>query len=457
MGKHVICVSLVSISLALLGGCSDTKKAPANASGTGAFGIITVGGRQKMYLPLSAPATGNAQIAVVDVGVRGNGTMGASALITNIDLGANMDTLNPGQPASGASTTGGDATLVIAASTRNRQIWFIDPTQDRVTGTLLLDMNAGQSGFSGGGGYVTGIATDSANHRAILSVWNGFAIVDFNTKTITRTILAAPSENFGFDSVNSRIIAPFYQCRTTGPVGATPPPCASYKTPNNLPILDGLNVIDLKDFTVYTYQDSMATNPAQPVGSLPDSAAIDASNGIALIPSEGRGDQNVIDFSRATFDKGSGNVTAPHQYVRGLDMEGVSIEPSSHFAFFEHEFSASVAVMNVLDANRGAGSVDGGIAAAPLRLGTMPNLPSGGAFANIGDPHGIAVTSSILDSKAVGFVVDTNRRWVARVDLAAMAALRPVSGVSLTAAEMAPVVTYLDGQNRVGSTPDGGR
>ncbi len=68
----------------------------------------------------------------------------------------------------------------------------------------------------------------------------------------------------------------------------------------------------------------------------------------------------------------------------------------------------------------------------------------------------IAVSSSILDGKAVGFVVDTNRRWVARIDLAAMAGLRPASGVSLSVTEMAPVVTYLDGQNRLGSTPDGG-
>src|SRR5262249_38795551 len=165
------------VSVALMAGCTDSKKAPMTANGTGAFGIVTVGGRQKMYLPLDPPTSGNAQIAVVDVGVRGNGVNGAGALITKIDLGPNMDTLNPSAGAAGASTTGGDASLVIAASRRNRHVWFIDPTKDQVVSTVLLDASFGRSQFSGGGGFVTGIASDSANHRAILSVWNGFAIV----------------------------------------------------------------------------------------------------------------------------------------------------------------------------------------------------------------------------------------------------------------------------------------
>ena len=43
------------------------------------------------------------------------------------------------------------------------------------------------------GGYVTGVAIDGANHRAILSVWDGFAIVDLTSRTVTRHIAAPPA------------------------------------------------------------------------------------------------------------------------------------------------------------------------------------------------------------------------------------------------------------------------
>ena len=268
------------------------------------------------------------------MGKTGNGVKGASALITDIDLGTSDD----------ATTTGGDASVIVAASTDNPTVWLIDPKADKVTKTLSLGSNAGASSFSGGGGYVTGIAMDSAHHRAILSVWNGFALLDTQSGKITKTIQAPPSENFGFDSVHQRIIAPFYECDTSVDANGNPPAfCSQYQDPAGDVITDGLNVIDLTDDTVYTYQDPKAASPAAPVGFEPDSAAADPSSQVIVIPSESDGYQSVIDLSKATFDRAKRTVTAPNHPVQNLGLTGVAVEPSRHDAFLEDEGSDQVA------------------------------------------------------------------------------------------------------------------
>ena len=435
LGLLVIAASVgTACSSKSAGGAADAS-VPVAAGGTGAFGIVTVNGLQKMYLPLDsgAPATGNGLIAVVNVGVAGNGILGAPAQVTQIDLGT----------PDFATATGGDASTVIAASTSSNKIWFIDPNTDTLTKTITLDPTFGRSSFSGGGGYVTGIAFDSANHRAILSVWNGFALIDLNTKTVTTTILAPPSENFGFDSVHQRILAPFYECTaSTDGTGASPTFCSNYFGADGKTVMsDGLNIIDLTDNTVYTYEDPAASDPNSPLGSEPDSASADPTSQKIVVPSEGGGYQNVIDLSSAVFDKTKKTVTAPHQIVQNLPLEGVAIDYTKHFAFWEAEHGSNVAVANLSSLDPDAGTT------LPA---TMPSLPGGGSWGNLGDPHGIAVTTGLADGHAVGFVVDSGLQWVARVDLEKMSQLTGtdagdgILNTTITSDQMASVVTFLD-------------
>jgi hypothetical protein len=427
---------------------------PPSAGGTGAFGIVTVGGKQKMYLPEQGVlSNGNASIAVVDVGAVGNGFNGAPAQITNIDLGSTNN----------ATATGGDSTTVIAVSTQYNSIYFIDPVTDTLTKTIQLDDTYGTSGFSGGGGFVTGVAVDSANHRAILSVWNGFAIVDLTSKTITKLIQAPPSENFGFDSVHQWIIAPFYDCTSASlpnPDGGdplAPSACTTPTLPEGGVMTEGLSVIDLSDSSVYTYEASgmepdggfaVSYDPTVPLGSEPDSAAVDPTTGVVVVPSEGDGWQNIIDLSKATFDKASLTVTAPQNIIPNLDFEGVAVEPNRHLAFWESEGSTGVAVADLNQANMG------GVAAVQ---GTMPTVPGGGGFSNLGDPHGIAVTTALATSGPVGFLVDSGMQWVARIDLAKMLAAGGTDGsATLDDLQMAPFVTFLDALTPENPVADGG-
>ncbi len=79
----------------------------------------------------------------------------------------------------------------------------------------------------------------------------------------------------------------------------------------------------------------------------------------------------------------------------------------------------------------------------------MPDLPNaGGGWQNLGDPHGIAVTTGLADGHAVGFVVDNDLQWVARIDLEAMSQIAsPDAGDGagvITQDKVGPVVTFLD-------------
>lgn len=407
-------------------GSIDASLPPA-AGSTGAFGVVTVNGKQKMYLPTSdSTVTGNAIIAVVDVGVVGNGASGAPALIKDIDLGL----------PNGATATGGDASMIVAASTGSNDVWFIDPTTDSVVKHITLDTTYGQSFFSGGGGYVTGIATDTATHTAILSVWNGLALVDLTTQSITKVIQAPPSENFGFDSVHHLIYAPFYDCPYSKANGMSPLTCNSPMAPEGGVMPAGLSVIDLSDETVYTYEDPAAADPTIPLGGNPDSAGVDPVSQIVIVPAEHNGYESVLDFSKASFDKASKTVTAPHTILMGLGDEGVAIEPMSHIAFWEGEATADVAAASAPLASMGS----------PIYVeGSMPNLPGGGTYSNLTDPHGIGVAASIINGKPVGFIVDAGRKWVARVDLTAFVALEsPDASIMVTSTQLQGVVTYLD-------------
>jgi hypothetical protein len=443
-------------SVAQEGCSSSSSKTPPPATASGAFGVVTVNGKQELFLPVKNAATLGAGftdgvIAVVDVGIAGTGVndAGTPALITYIDLG----------DAGVATATAGDATVVVAAGTRTYTVWFIDPTSNKVTDTIQLDPSLQPAGFSGGSGLVNGIAIDEANHRAILSVWNGLLFVDLvSHKVSPSSVLAAGAENLGYDSSREYVLAPFYSCNSFGSSlpdagpGAIPPPCSSYETVGAAPMVisESLNLVNLKTNTVYTYVNPDAGSPTAPLGTDPDAAASDPSTGIAIVVSEFSYYYTFLDLTKAVFETNgdAGPVfTAPSTIlVPDSSDDGVAVEPGSHLAFFEEEFTSHVSLVDLTKVTPGASGVGPGAFVDAF----MPNLPDGNSWANLPDPHGIAVTTGIQTGSPVGFVVTdltdngTKDLWVGRVDLAKMLSLKSDGGVSLTGEEMAPAVTFLD-------------
>jgi len=429
MRKPTLLVALMLSAVAYIhlggsGGCGGGTT-PNAASSSGAFGVVTVNGKQKLYLPLlGTTSLGDGQIAVVDVGVTGAGVTGAPALVTNIDLGS-TDL---------ATCTGGTDQVVIAASTQSYNVWFIDPSTDKVTSTLQLDPNLGNSSFSGGGGIVTGIAMDPTHNQAILSIWDGFAYVDLATKTVTSYTAAAPSENFGFDSVRELILAPFYDCSAAyGDAGQPPAFCNSYMAGDAGVMLAGLNVIRLLGDAgvVYTYENLSAPDPLNPLGQEPDSASIDTSTGLAVVPDEGSGTQYIIDLSKAAWNDQTLTFTAPTQSSLMIFDTGVAVESATHLAFWEAEHTSGVAVADL--------SAAYGSSSPTAVMADMPTPPAGSSWSNLGDPHGVAVTTGIQSGSPVGFVVneDSSGVWVGRIDLQKMLSLG-------SNADISTAVTFLD-------------
>src|SRR6266700_6986489 len=128
LSSGVLAVAVTVLVSAPWGGCGGGVKPPPpppTGGGSGAFGVVTINGLQKLYLPLPSPPPGKTtnQLAVVDVGVAGAGVAGSPALLGYVDLGTAVDV---------ATTTGGNSQVVIAASTISNKIWIIDPTTDKV-------------------------------------------------------------------------------------------------------------------------------------------------------------------------------------------------------------------------------------------------------------------------------------------------------------------------------------
>jgi hypothetical protein len=206
---------------------------------------------------------------------------------------------------------------------------------------------------------------------------------------------------------------------------------------------DGLNIIDLADNnTVYTYQDPTAADPTEPLGPEPDSAAADPTSGKIVVPSEGQLYEYVVDLSKATFDKTTKAVTAPHVTIDASladEMTGVAIEPSSHIAFFESEGSTDMGAANLTTATA---------AMSTYVHAYLPALPNVATWFNISDPHGIAVTTSMAGGHPVGFLVNDAYNWVARVDLQKLLSLPTTADLGnptqLDVADASAAVTYLD-------------
>jgi hypothetical protein len=440
--------------LGLSEACNGSPSAPkpippaslADSGGTGAFAIVSVGGTEKLYLPeYQANAAGHSVIAVVDVSAAGDGVRGAPALVTDVDLGPSGGALEY------ATTTAGNATLVVAASTQNPSIWFIDPITDTLIGKTRLDASYGQSGFSGDGGYVTALVVDAANDRAILAVWNGFAIVDLATQTVSRVILAPPSENFALDPVHERLFAPFYDCTSSLDVaGRTPSTCATTHAADGTSMTDGLNVVDLGNGALYTYQNATADNPDAPVGPSPSGAAVDPTTGLVVVPSKGRQDQSIIDFSMAKFDDATHAVTAPESTLVGDGLTDVAVASATHLGFWEGEDASDVAVAR-LSTLAPRSERDGGVrdasadAGAEYAFGLLPALPDGGAWMNVVSSHGAAVSPGTTASPPFGITVSQDFRWVARIDLATVLAL-PATFNEVS--DLSSAVTFLDARTK---------
>ncbi|MBI5070098.1 MAG: hypothetical protein HZB56_17825 [Deltaproteobacteria bacterium] len=395
---------------------------------TSPMAVAQVGGQAKLYVPTGTYHFAG-PIAVLDLSVPGRGTRGAGARVATIDVGGGEY----------ATLVGGDARVLVAASARFPTAWIIDPATDRVTRTIPL----GDLGFSTYGArdaHVTGVIVDSGRNRAWLAVWNGFLAIDLTRgeRVPAEDVAGAPSESPAYDPVRGLIYAPFYGCAGAhGPAGATPPPCAEFTTAGGAVMDAGMYVVRVSDRARFTLRRPGASEAA-PLGLEPDAISIDVAAGLALVAEEAGGSELVLDLASATFDATAGTVelTAATAYaeIPGVAYACTATLPATGDILLAAEFAPEVALATSARLLAGQGPI---IAEMPL----LP-LPGAVAWSTAGDPHGAAIVQ--VGGKRYGLLLRDLHDWVARIDLDAVDALSPVSPSSLTAAEMAQVVDFLD-------------
>jgi len=77
-----------------------------------------------------------------------------------------------------------------------------------------------------------------------------------------------------------------------------------------------------------------------------------------------------------------------------------------------------------------------------FRWSHMPS-PDAISWNNGGDPHGIAVFTSVVDGKPYGFLVRSDQAWVARIDLEGVTSAPLVAGGLPGQVDIAPFVFFL--------------
>jgi hypothetical protein len=81
-----------------------------------------------------------------------------------------------------------------------------------------------------------------------------------------------------------------------------------------------------------------------------------------------------------------------------------------------------------------------------FRWGHVPSAPDGLAWNNGGDPHGIAVFTSVVNGKVYGFLIRSDQAWVARVDLAGVSSAAQLSGGLPGEVDLTPYVFFFKTQ-----------
>ena len=81
-----------------------------------------------------------------------------------------------------------------------------------------------------------------------------------------------------------------------------------------------------------------------------------------------------------------------------------------------------------------------------FRWGHMPMSPDGVPWNNGGDPHGIAVFTSIVDGKPYGFLIRDDQAWVTHIDLVGLKNAPMVPGRLQNQVDPTPYVFFLKTQ-----------
>jgi hypothetical protein len=372
-------------------------------SSSGSTGIITgtVNGQTVDLAYIPQPNTST--VAVVNV----DSASSTGALIATIAMPINFQ---PNATAANAVTS-----QVIVISYYSPAIQVIDATQNKIVASYTAPVTQ-VANYSGGGCQICGAVIDSTTGKAILDTAQGTILLDLNSGQFSTPYLNLAAENFAYNP-NTKIAL--------------------------LPTYGQSSFVGLQSLNLATGAVSQLSSS---VGVEPDSAAIDIVTNLAVIPDENTATQYLVNMQQASY---SGNTfTAP---VTSFPINAppcqifwtlASIENVSHILFLGTEFDGCVGVAMLPSTTvTGPPSMP-----APFAWGKVLTSPDGVPWNNGGDPHGIAVFTSVVDGKSYGFLVDSAGPWVAKVDLKGLSTAAALSGGYPGQVDPSPSVVFLKTQ-----------
>ena len=377
---------------------------PSTSSGSTGILVGVVNGQtvDKAYVPISLAE----RVAVINID-----SITPAALITSISM-------PPGyHPDATAANRVTQQVVVVSYSSPNVQI--IDASQDVFVATVTSPVTR-FAGFSGGACMICGALIDTSTNSAILDTAQGYVLLNLATRQFSAFLSGTVAgENFAFNTNTRIVLNPTYG--------------------QGVPA--GLQAINLAGGPVFTYSTS--------VGAFPDSSAIDINTNVAVVPDEFTSNQYLINMAEATFDSLSSppRFSAPSTVFAfpltscRNDWTMVSVESSTHLLFLASEFADCAAVESL------PASIVSGAPPTPaaFRWSHMPS-PDVIFWNNGGDPHGIAVFTSVVDGKPYGFLVRGDQAWVARIDLEGVQNAPLVVGGLPNQVDIAPFVFFLKTQ-----------
>jgi DNA-binding beta-propeller fold protein YncE len=373
-------VSGLALAGALATGCgssSTTTTTPSSGASSGSMAVLNLGGDTYAFVP---SLTGMSKVKLSS-----GGSLALSADVAGAAASQPL-VLTPLPDACAADYKNNK---VVCASYSSDKVHVIDAGGNTLVGTYATGLTAFAS-FSGGSCIICGLLYDETDNKIIMSTAAGYALFDhLGTHTITKTITANPSENFGYDITKNRIFSAWYGYSGVGPA---------------------IDLIDVASGSVYTLSPP-------PVGlSEPDHGAVDLKTGIAYATEESGHNAYLFDLGNAQLGKpaaGQFQATTANVTITtliGSRLTDVAIDSDAHYAFLSEEFGASMGVAKLPAAGGGTPAL------GDYAVATIPNPPASYWYGS-GDPHGISNFTLSSGSQHYGLLVDGGKTWLAVVDM----------------------------------------
>jgi hypothetical protein len=292
----------------------------------------------------------------------------------------------------------------------------------------LSDSGSGTITFSGGSCTTCGVLVDQTNNTAFIGIANAtstsaspsaFQILNLANNTFASPISAQNaniSESFAIYPTGNLLLSPGYDDVTAlGP---------------------NFQLLQLGGAAPSLFDLQSATTTFASPNDFPDGGAADCSTGIAVSSLEFTTNLFITDLTQATFTPGTGGLpgtwNAPGQVQSLPDFStfdagttGTAVAPSGHLGILEDEGGIGAFGAVQLPATSGSGTP----AVVDWVVATMPSTdPAGEEWFFPLDPHALTAYVSPNNGKAYGLMVNDERTYLAKIDLAALLAAPRTAG-----------------------------